>query len=646
MPKNPDFFDEEFGKLEYSGEYVKKNKKKFYNNSFCNSQQLNKNTNDIENENNTDNDDDNDKKEENIVINSFSTCTNECDITEDKKQHDKCKCDIIFEKFENLNNLYGFENLENMIQMIETYDNNNLKLLAIKIYNLLYQIKQINNSSKTSSQETPQDINMIFTPLKVKRTTSTWNIKQNKIVDNNNNYYQVINNYVLFEEIGSGSQGIVYTAFNNDDGKIYAIKKIKTRNSIMYKHKYNALMQEVSIMKYIDCVNIVKLYEVIEDKEDKIIYLVMNYISKGPILKCIDVVNKLYDTLNEEKIYKYTKQIITALHALHSKSVIHKDLKPENILIDENDVVYLADFGVSEIEKYHKSFLQVNTNGTVIYFAPELLIDSADVRGPPLDIWALGIVIFLMYFGYFPFYSDNINILKDKIIRHQPTYPPNISRDQIDFFNKIFCKDPFMRIKLSKIMKHSFFKTLEKNISSDEKLDKTSILSSSVLDNVKSPVKYIASPPCTRKNSTYIARYPCTRKNSTSFKKINDNEINEIKMSKIKKKSMSDIDIFNEEYDSHILTKINTFRKRKSTIYDSGTYNNDDDHFIPPTDLEHTSMSVGTPDNNDYHFIPPTDLEHTLMLVSGKRKNTIINIATPNNNDHFIPAINPEHVSI
>ena len=120
----------------------------------------------------------------------------------------------------------------------------------------MYQIK---GSNDTSSQETPESPEINKIQLTMKRKNSIWKEKK-KIEFTGDMIYSVINDYIILDKIGSGSQGTVYLAYNLKNEKQYAIKIIKGNTIRSYKHKQNALMQEIAIMKNIICPNIAKLY--------------------------------------------------------------------------------------------------------------------------------------------------------------------------------------------------------------------------------------------------------------------------------------------------------------------------------------------------------------------------------------------------
>ena len=100
--------------------------------------------------------------------------------------------------------------------------------------------------------------------------------------------------------------------------------------------------------------------------------------------------------------------------------------------------------------------LSTQRTGTIMFFAPELFLLDNNVNGFSTDVWALGITIFLMVHGYFPFNGATYNELKYNVIHHPPLYPDNINDTQHDFFDKILHKDPMKRATLRQLKGHSF----------------------------------------------------------------------------------------------------------------------------------------------------------------------------------------------
>jgi serine/threonine protein kinase len=379
----------------------------------------------------------------------------------DVESKDNCeKCEIIKNNFNFINTHYEFTGLANMIRKINDYDNDKLKILAIELYNIIHQ-NDGNGIDDEKDYKTMSCQNLNF----IKRYISMGDFRKLKnITLSSDNIFRNINNYILMNEIGSGSQGIVYLGVDKNTGEKYAIKEIFNVKKYNYPgNKFNNLKREIAIMKNANHENIIKLYDIIDDIANKKMYIVMQYVEKGPILKQQnDLSNnnkQKYYPLPVDIVIKYSKQIISGLRYLHYNKITHRDIKPDNILLGDNDIIYLSDFGVSEFLEKRRDSIQ-RKNGTILFFSPEMFLLGSNIEGINVDIWALGVTIFLMLFGSFPFNGDSYQELKDNIINKDPDFPDNILPEQKDFFKKVFDKDPSMRLTLRK-MKHHPFLNLE-----------------------------------------------------------------------------------------------------------------------------------------------------------------------------------------
>ncbi|ORY04416.1 hypothetical protein K493DRAFT_205793 [Basidiobolus meristosporus CBS 931.73] len=128
--------------------------------------------------------------------------------------------------------------------------------------------------------------------------------------------------------------------------------------------------------------------------------------------------------ISEEKAKQYFQQIVAALSYCHSYSITHRDIKIENILVDKEDNIKLIDFGLANF--YNRNAVLKTACGSLPYTAPEILRGESYV-GPEVDIWSLGVVLFVMVAGYLPFGDPSKPKNLERVMTGKVKYPSNIS---------------------------------------------------------------------------------------------------------------------------------------------------------------------------------------------------------------------------
>ena len=255
-------------------------------------------------------------------------------------------------------------------------------------------------------------------------------------------------------EISSGSYGKVFLAKNNKNNEVCAIKIIDKNKIFKMYGNLEIIYNEIGIHSRLNHKNIIKLYNVYEDKKQ--IKIIMEYALNGNLF------NKIRQSkigFSEKKAFKYFIQILNAVYFLHKNNIIHRDIKPENILIDKNDNLKLCDFGWSKEINIGK---RSTFCGTVEYMAPEI-IDNENYDFS-VDIWSLGILLYEMLFGYSPFRGSSlkdivINIKEGNLIFDNRK---NISFECKDLIKKLLIHNPEKRLKIKDVLYHPFIlKNLE-----------------------------------------------------------------------------------------------------------------------------------------------------------------------------------------
>ncbi|CAH0514642.1 unnamed protein product [Peronospora belbahrii] len=200
--------------------------------------------------------------------------------------------------------------------------------------------------------------------------------------------------YLLMKEIGEGSFSIVHRAVNRLTGHVCAVKCCKVSQ---------ALEEEERLLRTLSHPNVVSLEGVFE-RNKNLHYVVMDYLKDGDM--CDQLIKR--QRLPEPEVRRIIRQVVEGLAYLHRRCVLHRDIKPENILIHGN-MVKIADFGLAKELEQPTTLLQ-RSCGTLEYAAPELLCGQP--YGLKSDVFSLGIVLYVLLFGSFPFSVETAAALK------------------------------------------------------------------------------------------------------------------------------------------------------------------------------------------------------------------------------------------
>jgi len=205
---------------------------------------------------------------------------------------------------------------------------------------------------------------------------------------------------------------------------------------------YERLQNEVQLMMRLDHPNIIKIYQVIESEDETLI--VMEYAPGGELIDYI--LTKKH--LNETEARKFFRQIISAIDHCHMANVVHRDLKLENLLLSKDKNILITDFGLGRTFDGSTKDYMTTFCGTPNYAAIEL-ISGIPYIGVKSDIWALGVILYVMMTGKPPFDGKSINALYRRIKRIDYKVPSYFSKDLTKLLAKIFVRDPEKRADIN-----------------------------------------------------------------------------------------------------------------------------------------------------------------------------------------------------
>jgi len=244
------------------------------------------------------------------------------------------------------------------------------------------------------------------------------------------------------EVIGVGSYAIVRHAYNTRTSQQVAVKIIDLTHPQIRDRAFREaeVLREVGRHK-----NIIALYDFHED--DRHLYLFMEYASGGDLFSHVHRLG----TLSEGKARYFFKQCVDALGYCHERRVAHHDIKLENMLLTTEQSLRLSDFGLSQ--KLHAMEGGITSyGGSPLYMAPEVF--SLQPHNEQVDVWSLGICLYVMVSGTFPFVANNYTDLEEKVLFDDVPSIYGISEHLNDLIQGMLRKDPLKRLSLAIIRQH------------------------------------------------------------------------------------------------------------------------------------------------------------------------------------------------
>ena len=369
--------------------------------------------------------------------------------------------------------------------------------------------------------------------------------------------------YLKIKDISNGTYSKIYLVQNKTDFKVYCCKEIlKYKVADLSKFK-----NEINVLSKVDHPNIIRLYEIFED--ERYISLIMEFCQGGELFQKINELAEKDQSFSEKEAVKIFKQLMSAVSYCHSQGICHRDLKPENILFltkDPNSPIKIIDFGLSKIfgeikpimkgNKVEKNIMSLRV-GTAYYMSPEVLQGNYDNK---CDIWACGVILYIMLCGYPPFDGETENDILKAISKKKFFFPEeewkSISDDAKDLIKHMIC-DPDKRYNAEMVLNHPW---IEKNApNSKGNLSKFNVQSMKNFGNLYKLTKYVLGFIASRADEGDIVNL---RK---IFEEMDTNKsgtlnINEIKSGIDKMEKAKEI---NDEEKENIIQKIDTDKSSK-----------------------------------------------------------------------------------
>lgn len=260
---------------------------------------------------------------------------------------------------------------------------------------------------------------------------------------------ELYKHYEVKEKLGAGSFATVKRAIRKADKHEFAIKIIK--KSKLNPEELAVVHDEVEIMHRISHENCVQLYEMYESK--KKVFMVLELLTGGELFDRI-VAKGSY---SEKEASDLIKSITLAMKYLHGIGIVHRDLKPENLIyasLKKDSAIKITDFGLAKFRQEDKTMS--TACGTPGYVAPEVL--KNEPYGAPVDLWSLGVILYILLCGFPPFYHESTAALYKQIKKGQYEFPApywtDISDSAKNLVSGLLTVDPKKRLTPQGVLEH------------------------------------------------------------------------------------------------------------------------------------------------------------------------------------------------
>ncbi|XP_054493645.2 calcium/calmodulin-dependent protein kinase type II subunit gamma isoform X7 [Agelaius tricolor] len=281
--------------------------------------------------------------------------------------------------------------------------------------------------------------------------------------------------YQLYEELGKGAFSVVRRCVKKNSSQEYAAKIINTKklsaraefepvwtpdavtatsrvSVLLLLQDHQKLEREARICRLLKHPNIVRLHDSIS--EEGFHYLVFDLVTGGELFE--DIVAREY--YSEADASHCIHQILESVNHIHQHDIVHRDLKPENLLLAskcKGAAVKLADFGLA-IEVQGEQQAWFGFAGTPGYLSPEVL--RKDPYGKPVDIWACGVILYILLVGYPPFWDEDQHKLYQQIKAGAYDFPSpewdTVTPEAKNLINQMLTINPAKRITADQALKH------------------------------------------------------------------------------------------------------------------------------------------------------------------------------------------------
>ncbi|PSN48991.1 hypothetical protein C0J52_03867 [Blattella germanica] len=280
--------------------------------------------------------------------------------------------------------------------------------------------------------------------------------------------------YDILEEIGTGAFGVVHRCRERKTGNIFAAKFIPVSHAM----EKELIRKEIDIMNQLHHPKLINLHDAFEDDDEMV--LIFEFLSGGELFERITAEGY---SMSEAEVINYMRQICEGVKHMHEKNIIHLDIKPENIMCQTrvSTNVKLIDFGLAT--KLDPNEVVKISTGTAEFAAPEIV--EREPVGFYTDMWAVGVLAYVLLSGLSPFAGDNdIETLKNVKAcdwDFDEEAFANVSEEGKDFIRRLLVKNKEKRMTAHECLLHAWL--------TGDHSNRTDVISASRYTNIRDKIR-------------------------------------------------------------------------------------------------------------------------------------------------------------
>lgn len=260
--------------------------------------------------------------------------------------------------------------------------------------------------------------------------------------------------FILGDKLGEGAYAVVKEGIDQTTLRIVAVKILDLRRLRRMRGVMAALDREVRVQKSLKRHNnLIELIDVIKSVPKSKMYIVLEMATGCTVHELLDA--SPTKTLCESQVANFAYQTLTGLCYMHGRGYIHRDIKPANLMLTADGTIKISDFGVAEqLEFYQPDDNVSRTSGSPAFQAPEIARGDLGYSGTKVDVWALGITIYMLLSGDVPFKGDMLMMLFENIKTGKYKMVNDVSEDCQDVISQMLTMSWEDRPAVDKLLRH------------------------------------------------------------------------------------------------------------------------------------------------------------------------------------------------